>query len=132
MSSLENLVPPLELCRQIPEGAFADSALVWGFTMFLASYPPKPVWEVMPRNRSFGSATKIPAPTLAEILEALDIGGHICITCIKEYNTWKVECEDMPEIERDSAGYPVIDIVSRRDSINPAIAALKIWMEVNK
>ena len=26
---LEDLVPPLKLCRQIPEGAFAESALVW-------------------------------------------------------------------------------------------------------
>lgn len=29
MSTLEQLVPPLELCQQIPDGAFADSALVW-------------------------------------------------------------------------------------------------------
>ena len=29
MSNLESIVPPLELCKQIPEGEFEDSALVW-------------------------------------------------------------------------------------------------------
>lgn len=29
MSRLENLIPPLELCKQIPAGEFDDSALVW-------------------------------------------------------------------------------------------------------
>lgn len=28
MSRLENLIPPLELCKQIPAGEFEDSALV--------------------------------------------------------------------------------------------------------
>ena len=29
MSKLESIVPPLELCKQIPAGEFEDSALVW-------------------------------------------------------------------------------------------------------
>lgn len=29
MSKLESIVPPLELCKLIPEGEFEDSALVW-------------------------------------------------------------------------------------------------------
>ena len=29
MSKLENLVPPLNLCKLIPQGEFADSAFVW-------------------------------------------------------------------------------------------------------
>ena len=29
MSKLEDIVPPLELCKRIPAGAFEDSALVW-------------------------------------------------------------------------------------------------------
>ena len=28
---LEDLVPPLELCKKIPAGEFADSALVWAW-----------------------------------------------------------------------------------------------------
>lgn len=29
MSKLESIVPPLELCKQIPAGEFEDSVLVW-------------------------------------------------------------------------------------------------------
>ena len=29
MSNLESIVPPLELCKQIPAGEFEDTALVW-------------------------------------------------------------------------------------------------------
>lgn len=29
MSSLERIVPPLELCKRIPAGEFEDSALAW-------------------------------------------------------------------------------------------------------
>ena len=29
MSDLKQLVPPPELCKKIPDGEFADSALVW-------------------------------------------------------------------------------------------------------
>lgn len=29
MSKLESIVPPVELCKQIPGGEFEDSALVW-------------------------------------------------------------------------------------------------------
>lgn len=31
MSKLEDIVPPLELCKRIPAGAFEDSVLVWVF-----------------------------------------------------------------------------------------------------
>ncbi len=53
MSKLENLVPDLELCKRIPKGAFADSALVWT--------SDQSVWV-----RNWDS--EIPAPTLQEIL----------------------------------------------------------------
>ena len=29
MSNLKSIVPPVELCKQIPAGEFEDSALVW-------------------------------------------------------------------------------------------------------
>lgn len=32
MSKLEELVPPLELCKMIPEGEFEDSAFIWDQT----------------------------------------------------------------------------------------------------
>ena len=29
MNKLENIVPPLEMCKLIPAGAFKESVLVW-------------------------------------------------------------------------------------------------------
>lgn len=35
MSKLESLVPPLELCKLIPAGEFADSAFIWDKTTII-------------------------------------------------------------------------------------------------
>ena len=66
MSTLERIVPPLELCKQIPEGEFKDSALVWvdGNTQ-----NPDEVF-VEPRRYAV-DGTHRPAPTLDEILEGI-------------------------------------------------------------
>ena len=68
MSTLERIVPPLDLCKKIPEGEFKDSALVWvdGNTQ-----NPDEVF-VEPRRYAV-DGTHRPAPTLDEILEG--IGG---------------------------------------------------------
>lgn len=59
---IEDLVPPLEICKQIPEGKFADSALVWlGERVYI---------------RSGEDAVTFPAPTLEEILMALGATGR--------------------------------------------------------
>ena len=29
MSTLESIVPPVEMCKKIPDGEFEDSSLVW-------------------------------------------------------------------------------------------------------
>lgn len=63
--NLENLVPPLELCKLIPAGEFEDSALVWVGKDDLEVFP-RYEKQVIPI-----SWTKIPAPTLQEILEKL-------------------------------------------------------------
>ena len=38
MSTLERIVPPLELCKQIPEGEFEDAALVWVYVITEARF----------------------------------------------------------------------------------------------
>lgn len=78
MSKLEDIVPPLELCKQIPAGVFEESALVWDI------HGKFDKWHVEKRvNRSvrFGEYgvmspphADIPAPTLAEILAKLPEG----------------------------------------------------------
>ena len=73
--TLESLVPPLDLCKKIPEGAFADSALVW----FGHRHTDKTM-AVVPRNElgvgcqfflQKGVRVAYPAPTLEEIMAAL-------------------------------------------------------------
>ena len=61
MSKLEDLVPPLELCKLIPKGEFEDSAFVRiGNTQIIA----------LRRSAKciFTNQPHIPAPTLEEIL----------------------------------------------------------------
>ena len=110
MSRLEDLVPPLELCKKIPQGKFADSALVW-------------MWDLdgdpglFPREcgicNQYGTEIAIaPAPTLAEILEALGAA-----TSYHLGDAWLVAlCND----SRDNGV---------KDA-NPATAALRLWLKV--
>lgn len=75
MSNLESIVPPPELCTQIPDGEFRDSALV--FRPYVARGEDK----VCPRAQYEGVVgdRPVPAPTLEEILGALsDIGAKFC------------------------------------------------------
>ena len=65
MSTLESIVPPLELCERIPAGEFEDSALVWCRVRGKNAVCPREHWVGV-----FGTSP-IPAPTLEEILEAI-------------------------------------------------------------
>lgn len=113
---LEELVPPLELCKQIPEGEFADSALVWAGDQFYQNI------RVLPRGCQCIKIDAVisPAPTLAEILAAL--GDIDCGT--------NCECENEIRI-----GLWWVSVwrggfrTSKQDK-NPATAALKLWLEV--
>ena len=47
MSELKDLVPPLEDCQRIPDGAFADSALVWAYTGNGYEVTSREVWSIV-------------------------------------------------------------------------------------
>ena len=75
--TVEDLVPPLELCQQIPEGEFADSAFVW--TQETAATKQ---WFVCHREDLYvGWKSNVnlppvyPAPTLAEWVSRHGIKG---------------------------------------------------------
>lgn len=85
MSTLERIVPPVELCKQIPGGEFEDSALVWVYddlVEFLCRTSGceqihKKAWQLAhnhPRKiairRKCGQEI-YPAPTLEEVLDAI-------------------------------------------------------------
>lgn len=109
MSKLEDLVPPLELCKRIPEGAFADSALVHAriFTGHIV---------VVPREAAIENDWDIlcSAPTLAEIMEALPKNVEY-----RWYEGKFCPC------------HPKHDPVEFADK-NPPTAALKLWLELKR
>lgn len=120
MNRFEQLVPPLELCKQIPGGAFADSALVWVGDQFCEHI------KVLPReyNGIMRDVDLAPAPTLAEILEALDAmfdAGYVRVWNVGVHGEWGVKLVNFGKRYVDSVEY----------DNNPAIAALKLWLNQN-
>lgn len=74
--NLQDLVPPLELCKQIPKGEFEDSAFYW-FADLMQINKTTPheykytVHEADYKGYNWGGFRCFPAPTLQEILEDL-------------------------------------------------------------
>jgi len=125
MSELKDIVPPIELCRQIPKGAFADSALVWsdwrngdgGKRGFAVYFREDLLW---PKST--------PAPTLAEIWNELPTVSN---------NRFLVMLDATNRGKGHQIGYArLIDGVLDSDGdfctqdLNPAIAALWLWFRV--
>ena len=108
---LKDLVPPLELCKQIPDGKFKDSALIWSYD--------DDFWSIQDRNAvmPYIPEDTHPAPTLAEIMEELRNNG--VMLCGESDGTWTAI--RWVKLERYAA-----------NDANPATAALKLWLEVNK
>ena len=67
MSELKNLVPPLELCKLIPQGEFEDSSAIWVF------FPKsdKKFHLYLREDYDWSKSENYPAPTFYEILDEL-------------------------------------------------------------
>ena len=115
MSNLENLVPPLDLCRRIPCGTFADSALVW----YLDAHSPNSDIALVPRSFAVPERS-FPAPTLQEILAVIPSDSLADFYINATDNGYKV---DMIANNRSTT-------IANGD--NPATAALNVWLELNK
>lgn len=109
MSTLEQLVPPLELCQQIPDGAFADSALVW-VRMYRS--------QAIGLDERDGCCEEIvcPAPTLEEIMAKMP--DMTSIQYLNDYPHWELFC---PYFDRTPAG-----------GKNAASDMLELWIRWNK
>ena len=74
MSNLKYLVPPVDLCQQIPEGAFTNSVFVWSYSCDKRKTEPfldeRDCIEFC-RREMVNAPLVYPAPTLQEILEGL-------------------------------------------------------------
>ena len=117
MSKLEELVPPLELCKLIPKGEFEDSALMW----IEVEIPQenKKEWRVIAANKILRIChnPKHSAPTLQEIMEKLH-GGFNLTECNRGVRGWLIDC---------CVG---IEDIYARDEHSGATAALKLWLKM--
>ena len=111
-SNLKKIVPPLDLCKQLPDGAFADSALVWERNVGLDLTEYSPV--INTRKNALCQYVICPAPTLTEIMADIP-----CAIMDKEGKTFTIVAA------RDEKYHGVSDDA-------PATAALKLWLELNK
>lgn len=124
---LKDLVPPLELCKMIPDGEFEDSALMCEATLGMASRRVLDI-RIIPRqkitnnpyvDRKLGREYYIyPAPTLEEILQELVNLSAYRINVCKSWGEWHIDCCDNERlIEKDSVK-------------NITTAALKLWLKL--
>jgi hypothetical protein len=124
--NLEDLVPPLELCKKIPAGEFADSALVW----LEVEIPQenKKEWRTTVANELIRRChnRKLPAPTLQEILSALPPYGkneQILACCVPDWANFDARVFG----EHWRVGYTGDCSINDK---KPATAALKLWLKL--
>lgn len=124
--NLEDIVPPLELCKRIPAPRknFRDSLFAW-----VPRFEGRGEWRRIFRydlcsRPAVNDSQCIPAPTLAEIMAGIvklkDLRGlnnHVHLKWDRE--AWRIDSYD--------DGYHVIET---HDITNPATAALKLWLEL--
>lgn len=120
--TLEDIVPSLELCKQIPNESFEDSALVWAVNGSSCFIEQRELMEYANRSK-----TLAPAPTLVEILpELYALAGADVVETYFDSSGWSVRyvytMSDDDDVDDD-----MLD-----DNYNPAYAALKLWLNLTK
>mgnify|MGYP003293333630 CR=1 FL=1 len=77
-NNLEDLVPPLELCKKIPAGEFEDSVLAWMGNQTFENIIVRDV----DLSKTFTPSilkTVVPAPTAGEIMKKLNYSVLECL-----------------------------------------------------
>jgi hypothetical protein len=124
MHDLKDLVPPLELCKLIPAGEFADSVFIWGYSCDKRNTEPfvdeRDCVEHC-RKSMVNAPPMFPAPTFDEILDEL----HKCQEDVfvkwseTAYHGWLVNAYSHGKNE----DYQVHDE-------KKTTAALKVWLQM--
>ena len=124
MSRLKDNVPELDLCKQIPEGEFRNSVLVWGY--YYAGWHDNREWSVFERTGEENVDLYYPAPTLAEIMAELPKydENEKTLACIPDFPN---ESGEAVFGAAWTVGYTKNRSVTDK---NPATAALKLWLEL--
>lgn len=126
MNKLEKIVPPLELCKLIPAGKFADSVFIWGYSCDKSNTEPfvdeRDRVEYCRKNM-VNAPPVFPAPTLHEIMAELSLCDVYCDTgwfcMVGAPDHWSIgNCE--------------CDLYVRNGTENksPEAAALKLWLKL--
>ena len=121
MCRLQDIVPPLELCKLIPAGEFEDSAMYWGDLFGVADVFPRKCGDCDTFGVIQTERYIFPAPTLQEILEELHKHQEDVFLKWSEYayHEWLINAyshgrnEDYQEHDK-----------------NIATAALKVWLQM--
>jgi hypothetical protein len=126
--NLEELVPPMELCKKIPAGEFEHSALVifkWENVKEPCIYERLSVAQRhLDNGRKKGYC--FPAPTLQEIMEVLPPYGKdekILACCVPDWANFDARIFG----EHWRVGYTGDCSINDK---NPATAALKLWLKL--
>lgn len=116
--NFESLVPPLEDCKNIPAGEFADSALVWEIYHYQYKIDPYVISRtVSETTRGEFVESVFPAPLSEEIMEKLPLG-----TIFQQDSTGVWVCI----VHGGSTGI----MIEKAD--RAATAALRMWLRVQK
>lgn len=110
---LEEIVPPVDLCKKIPAGEFADSCF-----LFVPLSNGKE-WKIMKRTTMLEASNRIayPAPTVTEILKVL--WNDYQKPTVYFRNIW------CARVVNDYG-----DKITEVDNENAANAALKLWLKL--
>lgn len=114
MKKLDDLVPPLDLCKRIPAGEFADSVLVFVYGGDISEKGIIITRRHIESGEYVPWSNMSPAPTLAEILEKLP--SH-----------YKVR---MKYSRDDKLVFSVFGGGIIESDMNAASAALKVWLKL--
>ena len=127
---LADWAPPLNLCKQIPDDEFIDSALVWErhFGVYKENAP-----IVNTRKSALIQNILAPAPLLDEILEELAAGDEIFesfdpkILWNGYQGGWIITIRGQGALKE---GILDRDILRETDRSRPTHAALKLWFKL--
>lgn len=126
MNKVKNLIPPLELCKKIPAGEFAESYAwyCWSYIdqKYLLCAGGKPDVRLFRDPCPCGMKYFYPAPMLQEIMENMTT---LCVTpeifhAHKNYWTAQGEVLNHDGMYKFHHGC----------SSNPATAALELWLKL--
>ena len=121
-NELEDIVPNLKLCLNIPSGAFKASAIVWNLTV--ADEETGEIVGLHPRDDCDGwmREKQIPAPTLKEILAELPT--HDLLPSLNRGEcSWICRCP-----VHSGSGKRAVACSDKK----PEDAALKTWLLLQK